>query len=153
MTLDSVITLGGTIVTLISMVITIIQTANAKKYRKQIKADIRKISLAKCTRGMEDLLETCNQLPSDFNNIPRGIKIHIICKDINSQLSNSIAILSKNGVDNEIRMKLVEVQTLIHSYEKSYSQESLNGDILLQIRSILQDAISISNENLYGIGE
>lgn len=153
MTTDSIITLVGTIVTLISMFVAIRQASSAKNYREQIRADVRKISLAKCTRDMESILETCNQLPTDPQNKPRGNKVPNIIKDIKSQLDNSIGVLSTIGADNKIRENLVQAQKTLHSYEKSYTQENVDIDKLLKIRLSIQDAISISNTALYGIGE
>ncbi|WP_025644209.1 MULTISPECIES: hypothetical protein [unclassified Psychrobacter] len=153
MTTDSIITLVGTIVTLISMFVAIKQASSAKNYREQIRADVRKISLAKCTRDMEGILDTCNQLPIDPKKMPRGNKVSNTIKDIKSQLDNSIGVLSTIGADNKIRENLVKAQTTLHSYEISYTQGRVNSNELLEIRSFIQDSISISNTTLYSIGE
>ncbi|MGE6440713.1 hypothetical protein ACQKC9_03995 [Psychrobacter sp. NPDC078409] len=153
MTTDSIITMVGSLVSVISMVVAIMQASNAKNYREQIKADIRKINLAKCTQKIDRILEICNQLPTSLNQQPRGNKVPNIVKDINNQLSHSISILSELGADKEIRENLVNAQNKLHFYEKKYTQGSIDSDDVLKIRSYIQDSISTSNTILYGIGE
>lgn len=153
MTTDSIITMVGSLVSVISMVVAIMQASNAKNYREQIKADIRKINLAKCTQKIDRILEICNQLPTSLNQQPRGNKVPNIVKDINNQLSHSISILSELGADKEIRENLVNAQNKLHFYEKNYTQGSIDSDDVLKIRSYIQDSISTSNTILYGIGE
>ena len=150
---NNIITIISTIVSVLSMIIAIWQASSAKSYREQIKADIRKISLAKCTQKVERILGICNDLPTSSNNIPRGMKVAVIIKDINSQLGHSIGVLSEIGADKEIRENLVQAQNVLHSYEKKHIEGSIDSDDVLKIRSYIQDSISTSNTNLYNIGE
>lgn len=155
LTTDSLITLIGTIVTVISMIVAIKQASNAKKYREQIKFDIRKIDLAKCTEQIIKALEDSRRLPISYNNISkgtyRGTNILNLIESINTQLDHSIGVLNEIGKDNDIRKSLVNAQKKLHKYEVNYHKEEIEADDVQELRGYIQNSISSLNARLYQI--
>ncbi len=64
MSIDSQITLAGTIVTLLGMAITIWQASQARSYKNQINFDIRKINLSGVIERLKRTQDEIRKLPT-----------------------------------------------------------------------------------------
>ena len=153
LTTDSLITLVGTVITIISMVVAIRQASAARNYRQQIKYDIRKIELAKCAEQMRKALDNSRSLPINYNNIPRGKNILDLIESIKAQLDYSIGVLSHEDSDKKIRTSLVNAQKKLDNYELNFQSKKIHASDVTELRIYIQDSISSSNTMLYGLEE
>lgn len=148
MTSDSIISLTGTIVTVIAMVVAIWQARAAKNYKEQIKFDIRKINLSGSTEKLKRAQDDIRKLPASTSAVPRGIKVPVLIPNIKSQFDFSFGVIDSNGPDKDIRLLLTSAQQKLNSYELGWNANSLNPSDLHELQSLVQDAIAQSNSRI-----
>ncbi|MFM5568200.1 hypothetical protein ACET8I_16835 [Aeromonas veronii] len=90
MTTDSMITLIGTVVTVIATGITIIQARKTKDYKEQIKCDVRKINLLGSSERLKRAQDDIRMLPTSSSNLPRGLKVNELILNIKSHFDFSL---------------------------------------------------------------
>ena len=148
MSIDSQITLVGAIVTLIGMVITIWQAAQARSYKNQIKFDIRKINLSGAIERLKRTQDEIRKLPTSAANIQRGIKPNDLFQNIKAHFDFTLGVLDAKGPDGDIRNLLSEAQTKLNSYEMSWNQGAPNAQDVHDLQSRVQDAVSQTNSRI-----
>lgn len=146
---DSIITITGTLITVISMCVAIWQASQAKNYKEQIKFDIRKINLSGASERLKRAQDDIRRLPISSQSIDRGIKVGDLIHNIKSQFDFSLSILAPDGEDRDIREILTTAQNKLNSYEVSWSSDSPNAQDMNDLQSLVQDAISQSNSRIY----
>ncbi|EJL6658661.1 hypothetical protein QXB71_003912 [Vibrio cholerae] len=149
MTTDSMITLVGTVVTVISMFITICQVVKAKKYREQIKFDIRKINLASCAERLRRAQDDIRRLPLSTTSIQRGVKVPELILSIKAHFDYSIGAINSQGPDSDIRGILTNAQQKLNDYEIGFNSQTINHTDVHELQSLIQDSISTSNSRIF----
>lgn len=149
MTIDSIVTLVGTIVTIIATVITIDQVRKAKNYKEQIKFDIRKINLSGASERLKRAQDDIRMLPSDYSNIPRGLRVSDLIRNIKSQFDFALNAIDKNGPDKDIRTLLTNAQNKLNSYELALLNKKIDPKDSHELQSFVQDAISQSSSRIF----
>lgn len=149
MTIDSIVTLVGTIVTIIATVITITQARKAKNYKEQIKFDIRRINLSGTSERLRRAQDDIRMLPSDYSNIPRGLRVSDLIHNIKSQFDFALSAIDKNGPDKDIRTLLTNAQNELNSYELALLGKKIDPKHSHELQSLVQDAISQSSSRIF----
>lgn len=148
MSIDSQITLVGTIVTLLGMAVTIWQAAQARSYKKQIKFDIRKIHLSGASERLKRMQDDIRKLPTS-TPVQRGIKKHNLLQNIRTHFDFALGVLDVKSPDGDIRKLLSEAQTKLNSYEVSWNKNLPNAQDVYDLQSRVQDAISEINSRIF----
>lgn len=151
MTTDSMITLIGTVVTVIATGITIIQARKAKNYKEQIKFDIRKINLSGSSERLKRAQDDIRMLPTSSSNLPRGLKVNELILNIKSHFDFSLGVLDSNGLDGDIRSILTNAQNKLNSYELGWYSGNINPSDTHDLQSLVQDAISQSGTRIFAL--
>lgn len=146
---DSIITLVGTVVTVIATGIAIWQALEAKSYSQQIKFDIRKINLSACSEKLKRAQDDIRSLPTNFSNVPRGLKVKDLMLNIKSQFDFSLSVIDSNRPDSDIRKILSNAQVKLNDYEQGWSNSNPNPEDVYELQILIQDAISQSNSRIY----
>ncbi|MGI3044326.1 hypothetical protein ACRTDM_21600 [Shewanella algae] len=149
MTSDSIITITGTLITIVSMFVAIWQASQAKDYKEQIKFDIRKINLSGSSERLKRAQDDIRRLPTSSQNIPRGTKVSDLIHNIKTQFDFSLSVLASDGEDKDIREILSEAQNKLNSYEVSWNAGSPSHQDVNDLQSLVQDAISQANSRIY----
>jgi len=148
LTTDSVITLTGTIVTLLGMSVAIRQASQARNYKNQIKFDIRKINLSGVIERLKRSQDEIRKLPTS-TSIPRGIKANELILNIRSHFDFSLGILDASGPEKDIRLILGEAQQKLNSYETSWNNKNPSAENVFELQALIQDAVSQANSRIY----
>ncbi|HFF8945627.1 TPA: hypothetical protein ACGE6U_003143 [Serratia marcescens] len=151
MTLDSIVTLVGAIVTIVSTAITIFQVRKAKNYKEQIKFDIRKINLSGTTERLKRSQDDIRMLPSDYSKIQRGLRVEVLIHNIKSQFDFALNAIDKNGPDKDIRTLLTNAQNKLNSYELAFLNKKIDPKDSHELQSLVQDAISQSSSRIFAL--
>jgi hypothetical protein len=146
---DSIITLVGTVVTVMATGITIWQAFKAKSYSQQIKFDIRKINLSGCSEKLKRAQDDIRSLPTNCSDVPRGLKVKDLILNIKSQFDFSLSIINSNGPDSDVREIISNAQSKLNSYEQGWSNGNPNPEDVYELQSLIQDAVSQSNSRIY----
>jgi hypothetical protein len=149
LTSDSIITITGTIITVISMFVAVWQARQAKDYKEQIKFDIRKINLSGASERLKRAQDDIRRLPISSQGATRGIKVGDLIHNIKSQFDFSLSVLAPDGDDKDIRTVLTTAQNKLNSYEASWNTGSPNSQDMNDLQSLVQDAIAQSNSRIY----
>ncbi|MCI0551772.1 MAG: hypothetical protein L0287_12530 [Anaerolineae bacterium] len=149
MSIDSQITLAGTIVTLLGMAVTIWQAAQARTYKNQIKFDIRKINLSSAIDRLKRTQDEIRKLPTSAANIQRGIKPNDLILNIKAHFDFALGVLDAKGPDGDIRSLLSEAQSKLNSYEASWNQGAPNAQDVHDLQSRVQDAVSQTHSRIF----
>jgi hypothetical protein len=149
LSVDSQITLVGTIVTLLGMAITIWQAAQARSYKNQIKFDIRKINLSGAIERLKRAQDEIRRLPTSAVHIQRGVKPNDLIQNIKMHFDYALGILDAQGPDGDIRIQLSEAQSKLNLYESSWNAGSPNALNVHDLQSGVQDAISQANSRIF----
>lgn len=151
MTSDSIITIIGTVFTLLGTAITIWQTSQARAYKKQIKFDIRKINLSNLSERLKKAQDEIRRLPTSLQGVPRGVKPKEIIQKIQEQFDIALSTLDASGPDAKVRLLLAEGQRNLNSYEISWNSEEPSAQNVHELQSKMQDAVSILSKTIYQI--
>lgn len=146
---DSIITLVGTVVTVIATGIAIWQALQAKNYSQQIKFDIRKINLSGCSEKLKRAQDDIRSLPTNCSNVPRGLRVKDLILNIKSQFDFSLSVIDSNGPDSDIRQVISNAQIKLNSYEQGWNNSNPKPEDVYELQSLIQDAISQSNSRIY----
>lgn len=147
MAVSDYISIGGTIVTILSMIITIVFASKAKKYKEQIQFDIQKINLSNIVEKLKRTQDEIRKLPKT-GTFPRGIKIQDIVCTIKTHFDYVLNTLDSDGPDTEIRTLIKEAQTVLYTYEISVSSSKINAEDVNKLTEYIQDAIAKSNTKI-----
>lgn len=151
MTSDSIVTLIGTVVTLLGMAITIWQASQARDYKNQIKFDIRKINLANVTERLKRAQDEIRRLPTSGQAVPRGVRPIELIHKIREQFDLALGTLDSAGPDAGVRGLLVEGQANLNAYEISWNAGSPNPQDVHELQAKVQDAVSILSTTIFQI--
>lgn len=149
MTTDSIITLIGTVVTLLGMGITIWQAAQARNYRNEIKFDIRKINLSGVAERMRKAQDDIRKLPTSNSNTQRGVKANDLIQSIRSHFDFSLSALDASGPDGDIRNLLSTAQKNLNAYEVSSNAMTPSAQNVHELQVSVQDTISQANSRIF----
>ena len=147
MTESDFITIIGTIITIISMIVTMLYANKAKKYKEQIQFDIRKINLSSIVDKLKRIQDEVRKLPKTLPP-KRGIKVDDILITIKSHFDYVLNLLDSDGPDSEIKTYIKSAQSSLNSYETSFSSNQDNNDEVVFITEYIQEAISKSNTKI-----
>ena len=149
MTEDNIITIVGTIVTILSMVITIWQASEARNYKNQIKSDIRKINLTNISDSLKRAQEEIRTLPTTAQDIKRGMRPIELIRKTREHFDIALSTINANGPDAIIRTIIVEAQKRLNSYEISMNGGNPNPEDVHELQSKMQDAVSTTSTIIY----
>mgnify|MGYP000857357580 FL=1 len=149
MTSDSIVTLTGTVVTLLGMAITIWQASQARNYKNQIKFDIRKINLANVTERLKRAQDEIRRLPTSAQAVPRGVKPLELIHKIREQFDIALGTLDASGPDAGVRGLLVEGQGNLNAYEISWNSGNPNPQDVHELQAKMQDAVSTLSTTIF----
>jgi hypothetical protein len=141
----------GTIVTIVSTLITIFQVRKAKNYKEQIKFDIRKINLSGTTERLKRSQDDIRILPSDYSSIQRGLRVSTLIHNIRSQFDFALNAIDKNGPDKDIRTLLTNAQNKLNSYELAFLNKKIDPKDSHELQILVQDAISQSSSRIFAL--
>ncbi|MGC3932821.1 hypothetical protein [Pseudomonas atacamensis] len=142
LTTDSLVTILGTIVTLLSMIVAMRQASQAKNYKNQLMLDVRRINLANVIEGLKSAQEEIRRLPASNQKVPRGVNVSELIHKIRAQFDNSLGTLNSFGPDASIRAILVEAQTKLNAYAISLHDDIPNAQHVHELQAKMQDAVS-----------
>lgn len=146
---DSIVTLTGTVVTLLGMAITIWQASQARDYKNQIKFDIRKINLANVTDRLKRAQDEIRRLPTSAQAVPRGVRPIELIHKIREQFDIALGTLDASGPDAGVRGLLVEGQSNLNAYEISWNAGNPNPQDVHELQAKMQDAVSTLSTTIY----
>lgn len=146
---DSIVTLTGTVVTLLGMGITIWQTSQAKDYKDQIKFDVRKINLTNIADRLKRAQDEIRRLPTSAQAVPRGIRPNELIQKIREHFDHALGTLDAAGPDASVRAILVEGQTNLNSYDISWNSGKPKAEDVHELQAKIQDAVSNLNTTIY----
>ncbi|EAA4612850.1 hypothetical protein RY43_22690 [Salmonella enterica] len=149
MTQDSVITIVGTIVTILSMIITIWQASEARSYKNQIKSDIRKINLTNISDSLKRAQEEIRKLPTASQDIKRGMRPIELIRKTREHFDIALSTINANGPDGNIRTLIIEAQKRLNSYEITMNEGTPSPQDVHELQSKIQDAVSITSTAIY----
>lgn len=149
MTADSIVTIAGTVVTLLGMIVTIWQASQVRKYKNQIKSDVRKINLTNVSEKLKRAQEEIRRLPTSSQSVPRGVRPHEIIKSTREHFDLALGTLDANGPDKGTRSLLVEVQKSLNSYEISSNAGNIDPGCAHELQEKIQDVISLLISTIY----
>ena len=147
MTESDFITIIGTIITIISMLVTIVYTNKAKNYKEQIQFDIRKINLSGIVDKLKRTQDEVRKLPKTLPP-KRGVKVDEILTTIKSHFDYVLNLLDSDGPDVEIRTYIPSAQSSLNSYETLFSSGQAIDNEVVNITEYIQEAISKSNTKI-----
>ncbi|CAI8907029.1 hypothetical protein [Pseudomonas zeae] len=142
LTTDSLVTILGTFVTLLSMVVAMRQASQAKSYKNQLMLDVRRINLANVIEGLKSAQEEIRRLPASNQKMPRGVNVSELIHKIRAQFDNSLGTLNSLGPDASIRAILVEAQTKLNAYDISWHADIPSAQNVHELQAKMQDAVS-----------
>lgn len=142
LTTDSLVTILGTFVTLLSMGFTIRQVSQAKNYTNQVKLDVRRINLANVIDGLKSAQEEIRRLPASSQKVSRGVNVSELIHKIRAQFDNALGTLNSIGPDAGVRALLVEAQTKLNTYEISWHNQVPSAQSVHELQAKMQDAVS-----------
>lgn len=148
MTGSDYISIGGTIVTIVSMLVTIMFAGKAKKYKEQIQFDIQKINLSNIVEKLKRTQDEIRKLPK-ARSLQRGLKIEDIICTIKTHFDYVLNILDSDGPDTEIRSFIKQAQTVLNEYEITLSSSEINAENVDKLTEYIQDAIAKSNTKIF----
>lgn len=148
MTVDSIITLVGTSVTLLGMIVTIWQASQARSYKNKIKFDLRKIILSGVVERLKKAQDEIRRLPTSSQNLPRGIKANDLIHNIRAEFDYSLGVLNARGPDGDIRGLLGDAQSKLNSYERSWAVGIPEALDVHDLQALVQDGVSQSNAKI-----
>lgn len=146
---DSIVTLTGTVVTLLGMVITIWQAKQARSYKNQIKFDIRKINLANVTDRLKRAQDEIRRLPTSAQAVQRGVRPIEFIHKIKEQFDIALGTLDASGPDAAVRGLLVQGQSHLNAYEISWNIGNPNPQDVHELQAKMQDAVSTLSRTIY----
>lgn len=147
MTESDLITIMGTVITIISMFVTIFYANKAKNYKEQIQFDIRKINLSGIVDKLKRTQDEVRKLPKTLPP-KRGVKVDDILTTIKSHFDYVLNLLDSDGPDSEIRTYIKNAQSSLNLYENSFSSDQANNNEVVNITEYIQEAISKSNTKI-----
>lgn len=147
MTESDFITIIGTIITIISMLVTIVYANKAKNYKEQIQFDIRKINLSGIVDKLKRTQDEVRKLPKTLPP-KRGVKVDEILTTIKSHFDYVLNLLDSDGPDVEIRTYITSAQSSLNSYETLFSSGQAIDNEVVNITEYIQEAISKSNTKI-----
>jgi len=139
MTLSDIITISGAIVTIFGAIFSLVQAMKAKKYSRQLKDDVQKLSLMNITEPLYRCQEEIRRLPRDRDNLPRGYKIDAALEKIWPYFDDILSSHVLIGENESIRRKISKAQDIIRSYETNDSRVMLDP---YNAQCLLQEALS-----------
>jgi len=147
MTSIDLISIIGTIVTFISMVVTIIYTNKAKDYKEQIQFDIRKINLSNIVEKLKRTQDEIRKLPKAMST-KRGVKVEDIIVIIKAHFDYVLNFLDSDGPDIDIKNFISSAQDSLNVYEINFLSGNTNADEVVKLTEFIQEAISKSNTKI-----
>jgi len=147
MTKSDWITSIGTIITILSMIVTIVYASRTKKYKEQIQFDIRKINLSNIVEKLKRTQDEIRKLPKT-TLIKRGMKVEDIILSIKAHFDFVLNYLDSDGPDNDIGIYIKNAQYSLNVYEIDYASNKANAEEVLKITEYIQEAISKSNTKI-----
>jgi hypothetical protein len=149
LTSDSIITIIGTFITIAGTAVTIQQAIQTKKYKEQVKFDIRKINISGSVERLKRAQDDIRRLPTSNQSNARGLKVTDLIQNIKSQFDYSLSVLPADGDDKDIRGLLSSAQAKLNSYEVSWNSGNPCAQDMNNLQSLVQDAVSHSNSRIY----
>lgn|GEM_PF-6984471 len=146
MTTDSMITIGGAIITMFGAFFTLYQATKAKNYSNQIKVDVEKVSLMRITESLYRCQEEIRKLPRDLNNIPRGFKISEALERIWPHFDQILSSHVLSGTNMPIRQKVLEAQSSLRSYQANNTHPAVDP---FNVQCLLQESLSEINSKVF----
>jgi len=146
---DSIITIIGTLVTLLGMGIAIWQTSQARSYKNQIQLDIRKINLSNIIESLKRAQDEIRRLPTSIQSAIRGVKPSELIHKTREQFDIALGTLDSLGPDASVRTILVEAQSKLNAYEISWNAGSPNPQDVHELQAKMQDAVSTLSSTIY----
>jgi hypothetical protein len=147
MVLSDIITIIGTIVTTISMIVTIIYTNKAKSYKEQIQFDIRKINLSNIVEKLKRTQDEIRKLPKTMPT-KRGMKVEDIIVIIKAHFDYVLNFLDSDGPDTDVKIFITSAQDSLNTYEINFLTGNINVDEVVKLTEFIQEAISKSNTKI-----
>lgn len=151
MTSDSIIAIVGAVVTVLGMIITIWQASQVRRYKSQIKSDIRKIDLTNIIDQLKRALEDIRRLPTSTELPTRGIRPKELIHKTRGHFDLALGTLGVNGPDASVREILAEAQSKLNSYEISWNSGNPDALDVHALQEKLQNAVSTITSTIYEI--
>ena len=148
--MENIISIFGTVITIIGMIITIVYANKAREYKKQIQFDIRKINLSSIVEKLKRTQDEIRKLPKT-DEVKRGIKIEIIFSTIKEHFDFALNLLDTESPDNDIREFIINAQNSLHTYELEYNNKNILSEEVINITNFIQNAIAKSNTKILKI--
>lgn len=146
---DSIVSIVGTVVTLLGTAITIWQTTQARSYKNQIKFDIRKINLVNVNERLKRAQDEIRRLPTSSQSMPRGIRPNELIQKIREQFDIALSNLDATGPDAAIRGLLVQGQDNLNAYEISWNGGNPSALNVHELQGKVQDAVASLSTTIY----
>lgn len=147
MTPSDIIAIVGTIVTVLSMIVTIVYAYKAKSYKEQIQFDIRKINLSNIVEKLKRTQDEIRKLPKTMPT-KRGVKVEDIIAVIKAHFDYVLNFLDSDGPDTDIKTFISNAQASLNTYEINFLSENTNADEVVKLTEYIQEAISKSNTKI-----
>lgn len=147
MTPSDIIAMVGTIVTVLSMIVTIVYAYKAKGYKEQIQFDIRKINLSNIVEKLKRTQDEIRKLPKTIPT-KRGVKVEDIIAVIKAHFDYVLNFLDSDGPDADIKTFISNAQASLNTYEINFLSENTNAEEVVKLTECIQEAISKSNTKI-----
>lgn len=147
MTPSDIIAIVGTIITVLSMIVTIVYANKAKSYKEQIQFDIRKINLSNIVEKLKRTQDEIRKLPKTTPT-KRGVKVEDIITVIKAHFDYVLNFLDSDGPDTDIKTFISNAQTSLNTYEIDFLSENTSAEEVVKLTEYIQEAISKSNTKI-----
>lgn len=143
--LDMLITITGTILTVIGTAVTLWQASKVKVYREQIAFDLRKIHLSEVGELLKRAQDEGRKLLSQVQQLNRGKSMISITDNIQAYIDKSVNLLHLNGPDIDLRNQILESQIKLRDFQQTNDTEE-KKQCVSDMHTLIQDSISMCKE-------
>jgi hypothetical protein len=151
MTFSDWITIGGAVVTLVGMAVSIVQARSALKSSKVAKNAMTAVQLVAVAERLKSAQEHIRDLATDKVS-QRGFKIGNRFDLIRREFDSALSALPKTGRGSEARTQLASAQNQLNNYQKSL-QSNPDPMSWQELQIFVQDTISDLTSNTHTLGD
>jgi hypothetical protein len=147
--LETKISIAAATLTVIGTLVTLWQAGQVRRYRDQIKLDVRKITLAGVVDRLKRAQDDIRRLPTNFQNVQRGIKPDELIESIRGHFDFALSQLDAAGPEGDIRATLADSQERLNLYQTSWDNGAPSAEDAHALQSGIQDGLSTANSRIY----
>lgn len=148
--MEFLITIVGTIITVIGTGVTIWQAWKVRTYGARIAFDLRKINLSEAAEALRRAQDEGRKLLTHVHQLNRGKNPSEVYDSIQVHIDRAINLLPLHGADADVRVMVVDAQAKLRESQTT-QDDATRRDCVSTMHALVQDAISLSKERLVAL--